>query len=121
MRIIYTFQKKNRFWIVNCPSDKSITESSYNSLIEAINTFLANHENIRYFDIVIPSTVPTPIQFKKNIRVKRLPDTKKPKTSHKFKYDSKWAIITPPFEKHNVLILHDPFRKHNKFNPRIKK
>lgn len=119
MRILYTFQKKNRFWVVNCPSDKSITESSYNSLIEAINTFLANHENIKYFDIVIPSTVPTPIQFKKNIRVKRLLGTKKPKTSHKFKYDSKWAIITPPFEKKNVLILHDPFRNRKIFNSKL--
>jgi hypothetical protein len=54
--------------------------------------------------------VPTPIHFSKRIRLKRLPGTKKPKTSHKFKYDSKWAIITPPFEKQNVLILHDPFR-----------
>ena len=114
MRILYTFQKKNGFWIVSCPSDKSITESSYSSLIEAINTFLANHESIRYFDIVIPSTMPTPIHFSKCIRLKRLPGTKKSKTSHKFKYDSKWAIITPPFEKHNVLILHDPFRNRKK-------
>jgi hypothetical protein len=115
VRILYTFQKENGHWIVTCPSDKSIPKITYNSLIEAINKFFAIHDDVEYFDIVIPSTVPTPIQFKKNIRVKRLPGTKKPtKTARKFKYNSQWAIVTKPYNGQNVLIVHDPFRNRKK-------
>jgi hypothetical protein len=59
VRILYTFQKENGHWIVTCPSDKSIPKITYNSLIEAINKFLAIHENIKYFDLIIPSSPKT--------------------------------------------------------------
>ena len=63
MRIIYSFYKESGFWIVTCPSDKSIKESTYSLLIEAINAFFTTHKNIEYFDIVIPLSKPTPIHI----------------------------------------------------------
>lgn len=116
MRILYTFQKEDSGrWTITCPSDKSIPKITYKSLIEAINKFFDIHDDIEYFDIVIPSTVPTPIQFKKNMRVKRLPGIKKPtKTARKFRYNTQWAIVTKPFNGQSVLIVHDPFHNRKK-------
>ena len=56
MRTIYTFRKKDKFWIVKCASDTTIKESIYKSPIEAINKFFIAHkfESIENFDIVIP-------------------------------------------------------------------
>jgi hypothetical protein len=122
VRILYTFQKEKGHWIVTCPSDKSSAKITYNSLIEAINKFFVVHDDVEYFDIVIPSTVPTPIQFKKNIRVKRLPGTKKPiKPARNVKNNSQWAIVTKPYDEQNILIVHDPFRNRNIFNSRLRK
>jgi hypothetical protein len=56
VRIIYTFRKKDKFWIVKGASDTTIKESIYKSPIEAVNKFFIAHkfESIENFDIVIP-------------------------------------------------------------------
>lgn len=117
MRIVFTFRKEHGFWVITCPSDKSIKESTYNSLVEAINNFLANHENIKYFEMIIPSSMPIPIHFSKRIRVKRIHKYKKSQKTISKSKDTKWAIITPPYGIRNILILHDPF--HNRKNHKI--
>ena len=108
MRIIYTFCKKNRYWIVSCPSKRSIKDSNYNSLLEAINNLLVRYADIEFFDIVIPQSMPKAIPFTKPIRKRK----KRAKVDNK-----RWAIITPPYDKQNILVVHAPyyFRKKQQF------
>jgi hypothetical protein len=129
LRIIYSFHKKGRFWFVACPSDKSTKESIYNSQIEAINNFFVTHEDMEYFEIVIPLSIPNPISISKRI-YKTIPviqdkiikpitpikvvyqnewDNKPiPESTIEFKYGMKWLIIIPPYQKENIHYLNNP-------------
>ncbi len=128
MRIIYTFRNNRGFWIVNCPSDKSIKEASYSSLIEAINFFFSQHKGIEYFDVVLPLSMPTPIPITKSIRKAKTPIKDKPVNNKSsvilnhdnwrnkpvpdstivFKYGMKWVAIVPPYGKENIYYLQNP-------------
>lgn len=109
---------------MTCPSDKSIKESTHNSLIEAINYFFASRQSVEYFDIVIPFSVPIPVKFHKSIRI--IPpqavkpiskpvytvlsewDRPIPPATVEFKVGMKWLVAIPPYDKQNVFYLHYP-------------
>jgi hypothetical protein len=126
LRIIYSFIKKGRFWIVTCPSDKSIKESIYTSLIEAITKFFASRASLEFFDIVIPSSIPNPIKIHKPIRIIKPQSPQSilkpvmpvvdgnewnkpiPPATIQFKTGIKWVIAIPPYDKQNVFFLNSP-------------
>jgi hypothetical protein len=63
VRILFTLQKRGTFWVVNCPSDKSIYESIHSTFYEAIKQVFKTYQGIERIDIVIPLPVPNPMNF----------------------------------------------------------
>ena len=67
-------------WIITCLSSKSVKESAHTTLSKAVNYFFTSRENMEYFDVVIPLSVPNPIKITKPIRKILVRDIK-PKTN----------------------------------------
>ncbi|MGB7725180.1 MAG: hypothetical protein WBL37_06320 [Dehalococcoidales bacterium] len=133
MRIIYTFRKKDKFWIVKCASDTTIKESIYKSPIEAVNKFFIAHkfESIENFDIVIPQSVPESIVIHKPRRYRKPPkeiisraipvidettwgNRPIPKSTIEFKYGYKWIVAIPPYKKQDIYYLNYQLPENNK-------
>jgi hypothetical protein len=133
VRIIYTFRKKDKFWIVKCSNDTTIKESIYKSPIEAITKFFIAHnfESIENFDIVIPQSVPESIVIHKPRRYRKPPkeiisraipvidettwgNRPIPKSTIEFKYGYKWIVAIPPYKKQDIYYLNYQLPENNK-------
>jgi hypothetical protein len=132
LRIIYSFHKKSGLWIVTCPSDKSVKESTHSSFIEAINYFFTSRDSIEYFDIVIPLSIPTPLLISRHIRKiqpQAVQPISKPVTivfnswgnkpippaTIEFRKGMLWVMAIPPYDKQNVYYFRNPLPGTQKF------
>jgi hypothetical protein len=125
MRILFTLNKIDNSWVITCPSDKSISQSTHATLNDAIEKIMSLYPTLQYFEIVIPQYIPTPLVFHKRFNKRRIFSKHKtiksiavakntwgnkpiPEGTIEFRKGMLWVVAFPPYDKQNVHYFRNP-------------
>ncbi|MDD5338084.1 MAG: hypothetical protein PHG35_01540 [Dehalococcoidales bacterium] len=125
MRILFTLNRIDNSWVITCPSDKSISQSTHATINDAIDEIMSLYPTLQYFEIVIPQFIPTPIIFHKRFGKRRIPikyktiktttisknswgDKPIPEGTIEFRKGMIWVVAFPPYDKKNIRYFRYP-------------